>query len=213
LTSFRNAPILFIVLIVLLTGCGAGIVNKVPISLKYVPSKKAQMNVPDSLRAVAIGRFVDSRSNRPAAAAGERVHFNGDIDRFQPKGGVAKSVANIVQSYFSKRKVRILSADWSGELQRLKSQPGNIVVSGRVMELWFSSIDSTTMGNASSFFRLILHVGSPKSGNLITKTIQIRPEAKRNIFWESKEVQLWLSQTISEALDRILPSIGSRLTR
>ena len=41
--------------------------------------------------------------------------------------------------------------------------------------------------------------------------IQIKPEVKRNIFWESKEVQNWLSQTISEALDRILPGIGSRL--
>ncbi len=211
MTPFRNTPILLLALAFLITGCGAGIVKKVPISLQYVPSKKAQMKVPGSLGAVAIGVFVDGRSNRPSAAAGERVHFNRDIDRFEPKGGVAKSVANIVRGYFSKRKVRILPADWNGELQLLRSQPGDIVVSGRVTELWFSSIDSATMGSASSVFRLILKVGSPKNGNLITKTIQIKPEAKRNIFWESKEVQKWVSQTISEALDRILPGIGSRL--
>ncbi len=211
MTSFRNTPFLSLALAFLITGCGAGIVNKVPISLQYVPSKKAQMKVPGGLGAVAIGRFVDGRSNRPAAAAGERVHFNRDIDRFQPKRGVAGSVANIVRGYFARRKVRILPADWNGELQKLRSQPGDIVVSGRVTELWFSSIDSATMGSASSVFRLVLKVGSPKSGNLITKTIQIKPEAQRNIFWESKEVQKWLSQTISEALDRILPGIGSRL--
>ncbi len=211
MTSFRNTPFLSLALVFLITGCGAGIVNKVPISLQYVPSKMAQMKVPGGLGAVAIGKFVDGRSNRPAAAAGERVHFNRDIDRFQPKRGVAGSVANIVRGYFAKRKVQILSADWNGELQLLRSQPGDIVVSGRVTELWFSSIDSATMGSASSVFRLVLKVGSPKSGNLITKTIQIKPEAKRNIFWESKEVQKWLSQTISEALDRILPGIGNRL--
>ncbi len=211
MTSFRNTPVLLLVFVFLLTACGAGAVRTVPIALDYVPSKKAQMKVSSGLGSAAIGRFVDSRSSRPAAAAGERVHFNRDIDRFHPKRGVAGSVANIVRGYFAKRKVKILKTDWDGALQSLRSQPGDIVISGRVMELWFSSTDSATMGSASSVFRLVLKVGAPKSGNLITKTIQIKPESKRNIFWESKEVQDWLSRTISEALDRILPSIGSRL--
>ena len=211
MTSFRNTPVFLLAFVFLLTACGTGAVKTVPIALDYIPSKKAQMKVSSGLGSAAIGRFVDDRSNRPAAAAGERVHFNRDIDRFQPKRGVAGSVANIVRGYFAKRNVKLLKTDWDGALPSLKSQPGDIVISGSVKELWFTSTDSATMGSASSVFRLILKVGSPKSGKRIIKTIQIKPESKRNIFWESKEVQDWLSRTISEALDRILPSIGSRL--
>lgn len=211
MTSFKIAPVFLLVLAFLFTGCGAGIVRTVPISLKYVPSKKAQLKVPGGLRSVAIGLFTDGRAGRPSAAVGERVHFTKEIDRFQPRGGVPSSIANIVQGYFTKRKVRILKSDWNGELHLLRNQPGDIVISARVMELWFSSTDSATMGSASSVFRVEMKVGSPKKGTLITKTIQIKPESKRNIFWESKEVENWLSSTISEALDRILPSIGNRL--
>ena len=211
MTLSRNAPILLLVMAFLFTGCGAGTVKLVPISLKYVPSKKALMKVASGLGSVAIGTFVDSRSGRPAAAVGERVHFNRDIDRFQPKSGVTDSITDIVRDYFLKRKVRTLRASWDGELQSLRSQPGDIVISGRIMELWFTSTDSATMGSASSVFRVVLKVGSAKTGTIITKTIQIKPVAQRNIFWESKEVEKWLSHTISEALDRILPSIEIRL--
>jgi hypothetical protein len=211
MTSFRNISIFVLVSAFFLSGCGAGVVKPVPVSLNYLPSKKAELKVPHKLGSVALGQFVDSRAGRPSAALGERIHFTKEVDRFQPKGGVTGSLSNIVRGYYAKRKVRIISSKWDGKLSSVRNQNGDIVLSGRIEELWFASTDHATMGSASSVFRLIMKVGSPKSGKVITKTIQIKPESKRNIFWESKEVEKWLSQTISEALDRIMPGIENRL--
>jgi len=68
------------------------------------------------------------------------------------------------------------------------------------------------MAQASSVFQIQLKAASPKSGTVIIKTIQIEPTARRGIFWDPRDVEKWLSNSISEALDRILPDMERRLT-
>ena len=197
--------------VIALAGCGAAISKDVSISLKYVPSGRASSASAARLETVGLGAFTDARSGRPAGAAGERVRFNNSVDRFRPRGGVPEAARNIVRDYFTARKIRVLDSSWRGVPHEIWGEKGEIVISARVLKLWFSASDSITMAEASSVFQIELKAGSPKSGTIITKTIQIEPRVRRNLFWEAGEVEKWLSESISEALDRILPDIERRL--
>jgi hypothetical protein len=194
-----------------LAGCGAAITKDVSISLRYVPSSRAPAASAARIDSVGLGAFTDARSGRPAGAAGERVKFDSGIDRFRPRGGVPEAARNIVRDYFTARKIRVLDSGWRGVPGKIWGEKGEIVISARVLKLWFSATDSITMAEASSVFQIELKAGSPKSGAIITKTIQIEPKVRRNIFWEAGDVERWLSESISEALDRILPDIERRL--
>jgi len=205
-----SAPFLFCSLLIL-WGCGAGIVKKVPLSLRYIPSKRAEFRAMPEIKSIGLGIFKDARSGRPSGVVGERMHMNSDIDRFLPKMGVSAAVSNIVRGYFIKRNIRTLKSKWDGNENTVRGNPGDLLISARILGLWFSARDSFTMAKASSIFRLELKVGSPTSGHVITKTIQLEPTMRRNIFWEPGDVENWLSHTISEALDRILPDLQRRL--
>ncbi len=192
-------------------GCGAGAVREVPISLRYLPSQEAKFTPLAGLNTVGLGLVEDARVKRPAGAVGERIRFTAEIDRFHPKKGVAGAIERIVRGYFVKRNVRVLKSTWNGNPDNIWEEKGDMVLSIRVLALWFSGSDSVALARASSTFRIELKAGSPRTGTVITKTIQIDPSARRNIFWESGDVEIWLSRSISEAFDRILPGLGRRL--
>ena len=192
-------------------GCGAGAVREVPISLRYLPSKEAKFAPLAGLNTVGLGLIEDVRRKRPAGAVGERVRFTAEIDRFHPEKGVSGAVEKIIRGYFTKRSVRVLKSAWNGNPDNIWGKKGDLVLSVRVLALWFSGSDSVALARASSTFRIELKVGSPRTGTVIIKTIQIDPSARRNIFWEARDVELWLSRSISEAFDRILPGLGRRL--
>lgn len=211
----RNMPAILstlVLVLLLLWGCGAGTINQLPISLQYIPSKQAEFAPAQRLGSVALGLFEDSRTGRPPGAVGERVKFNNEIDRFHPRQGVSGAVERIVRGYFTKRGVRVLPSNWNGKTDNIWGNKGDLVIAARILDLWFTGRDSFTMAQASSVFQIELKASSPKSGTVITKVIQIEPSARRNIFWNPRDVEKWLSKSISEALDRILPDMERRLT-
>ena len=195
-----------------LWGCGLGTINQLPISLKYIPSSQAELTATPKLESVSLGLFEDSRTGRPSGAMGELVRFNNEIDRFHPRQGVSGAVEQIVRDYFTKRAVRVLSSNWNGNVDDIWGHKGDMVISARILVLWFTGRNSLTMAQASSVFQIELKAASPKSGTVITKTIQIEPTARRSIFWDPRDVEKWLSNSISEAIDRILPDMERRLT-
>jgi len=195
-----------------LWGCGLGTINQLPISLKYIPSSQAEFTATPKLESVSLGLFEDSRTGRPSGAMGELVRFNNEIDRFHPRQGVSGAVEQIVRDYFTKRAVRVLSSNWNGNADDIWGHKGDMVISARILDLWFTGRNLLTMAQASSVFQIQLKAASPKSGTVIIKTIQIEPTARRGIFWDPRDVEKWLSNSISEALDRILPDMERRLT-
>ena len=195
-----------------LWGCGLGTINQLPISLKYIPSSQAEFTGTPKLESVSLGLFEDSRTGRPSGAMGELVRFNNEIDRFHPRQGVSGAVEQIVRDYFTKRAVRVLSSNWNGNADDIWGHKGDMVISARILDLWFTGRNLLTMAQASSVFQIQLKAASPKSGTVIIKTIQIEPTARRGIFWDPRDVEKWLSNSISEALDRILPDMERRLT-
>jgi hypothetical protein len=195
-----------------LWGCGLGTINQLPISLKYIPSSQAEFTGTPKLESVSLGLFEDSRTGRPSGAMGELVRFNNEIDRFHPRLGVSGAVEQIVRGYFTKRAVRVLSSNWNGNADDIWGHKGDMVISARILDLWFTGRNLLTMAQASSVFQIQLKAASPKSGTVIIKTIQIEPTARRGIFWDPRDVEKWLSNSISEALDRILPDMERRLT-
>ena len=195
-----------------LWGCGLGTINQLPISLKYIPSSQAELTATPKLESVSLGLFEDSRTGRPSGAMGELVRFNNEIDRFHPRQGVSGAVEQIVRDYFTKRAVRVLSSNWNGNVDDIWGHKGDMVISARILDLWFTGRNLLTMAQASSVFQIQLKAASPKSGTVITKTIQIEPTARRSIFWDPRDVEKWLSNSISEAIDRILPDMERRLT-
>ena len=195
-----------------LWGCGLGTINQLPISLKYIPSSQAEFTGTPKLESVSLGLFEDSRTGRPSGAMGELVRFNNEIDRFHPRLGVSGAVEQIVRGYFTKRAVRVLSSNWNGNADDIWGHKGDMVISARILDLWFTGRNLLTMAQASSVFQIQLKAASPKSGTVIIKTIQIEPTARRSIFWDPWDVEKWLSNSISEALDRILPDMERRLT-
>lgn len=209
----RRMPVILTTLTLLfLWGCGLGTINQLPISLEYIPSSQADFAATPKLEAVSLGIFKDSRTGRPAGAVGELIRFNNEIDRFHPRQGVSGAVEQIVRGYFTKRSVRVLPSNWNGKADNIWGNKGDLVISARILDLWFTGRDSLAMAQASSVFQIELKAASPKSGTVITKTIQIEPTARRNIFWDPRDVEKWLSKSISEALDRILPDMERRLT-
>ena len=195
-----------------LWGCGLGTINQLPISLKYIPSSQAEFTGTPKLESVSLGLFEDSRTGRPSGAMGELVRFNNEIDRFHPRQGVSGAVEQIVRGYFTKRAVRVLSSNWNGNVDDIWGHKGDMVISARILDLWFTGRNLLTMAQASSVFQIQLKAASPKSGTVIIKTIQIEPTARRGIFWDPRDVEKWLSNSISEAIDRILPDMERRLT-
>ena len=209
----RKIPVILTTLTLLLIwGCGLGKINQLPISLKYIPSDKAELAASSKLESVSLGLFVDSRTGRPAGAVGELVRFNNEIDRFHPRQGVTGAGGQIVRAYFTKRNIRVLPSNWNGKTDNIWGNKGDLVISARILDLWFTGRDSLAMAQAASVFQIELKAASPKSGTVITKTIQIEPTARRNIFWAPRDVEKWLSKSISEAFDRILPDLERRLT-
>ena len=205
-----SAPILFCSLLII-WGCSAAIVKKMPVSLSYIPSDRAEFRAIPETKLIGLGIFKDARPERPSGAVGERIHLNRDIDRYLAKKGAVSAVYNIVHSYFIKRKVRTLKVKWNGHENTMQGIQGDLLISVRILGLWFSARDSVTMSSASSIVRLELKVGAPKNGHVITKTIQIEPTMRRSVFWDLGDVENWLSRSISEALDRILPDLQRRL--
>lgn len=193
----------------LAAGCGAGAVQQIPISLRYTPV----LDLPPATdtKTVAIGKFQDLRTNHPAGVVGERLRVNGEVDHFHPRDGIPKAVANVVRGYFAARGTRTTPTDWDGTPARLWSQPGTLAVAGRIVQLWFESRDFLTQGRASSVLHLVLVVGSPKTGTIITKSIQIEPTERSNVFFETKDAEKWINRTLSEALDRFMPDLERRL--
>ena len=190
-------------------GCGAPIVRDVPVTLQYAPVL-GQLP-PPSARTVAVGLFRDAREGRPEGIVGERVHFTRETDRFKPKDGLPGALAAVAEGYFAKRGTRIERTRWDGSPDQLWSQPGDLAISGRVIQMWFSATDFATRGEAASIIRLEIIAGSPKSGTIITKTIQIEPSKKSHLFFQTREIEGWLSESLSEAIERVLPELERRL--
>ncbi|MEE9274295.1 MAG: hypothetical protein V3V62_03180 [bacterium] len=196
--------------LLLAAGCTAGQVRRVPLQIKFTGAEDAAP-VRSPLRTVAIGIFHDARGKRASGPVGERVRFNGNLDQYTLAGGLPADIAALVRGYYKKRGVRILPSKWDGQAERIWDEKGDIVVSGRVTNLWFSGRDSITLAQAQSNFRIELRVGSPQTGTIITKTIQIEPERTRTFYWKTKAVEAWLSRTISEAIESVMPGIERRL--
>jgi len=194
---------------VLGSGCSSGQVQEVPITLRYTPVEK--IGTPPRAKTVALGAFLDVRTDRTADLIGERVRISGSKDHFKPQGGVPGAVAAVVRGYFLKRGAQVRSTDWDGSPAKVWSQPGDLAVSGRVTRLWFAAKDLYTQAEASTIFRVELIVGSPQSGTVITKSIQIEPAEQRNLYWNTHEIEEWISRTVSEAVERVLPDIERRL--
>ncbi len=206
---WNQATGVYALALLLAAGCAAGRVQEVPIALRYIP---VQRDMPrGAVQTVAVGVFRDAREGRPAGIVGERVRFTGDTDRFKPATGVAEAVADVVRGYLARRGARTQATGWDGTPAQLWGQPGDIAVAGRVTHLWLSARDLATRGEASSLFRVELIVGSPRSGAIITKTIQIEPTKRSNLFFETRDIEEWLSQSISEAIERVMPDLERRL--
>lgn len=191
-------------------GCGAALIRDVPIRFKYNETRKSS-STRAGAKVVAIGIFHDDRSSRPAEVVGERKLFDGKVDRYRVEGGLSAAFAEVVKGYYSARGIRHLTSNWAGQPGQIWNQEGDIVISGRITNLWFGSTDTMTMARASSIFRIEFKVGSPRSGTIISKSIQIEPKSQRNLHWETKDVEEWLSRSVSEAIDRVLPEIERRL--
>jgi len=131
-----------------LWGCGLGTINQLPISLKYIPSSQAEFTGTPKLESVSLGLFEDSRTGRPSGAMGELVRFNNEIDRFHPRLGVSGAVEQIVRSYFTKRAVRVLSSNWNGNADDIWGHKGDMVISARILDLWFTGRNLLTMAQA-----------------------------------------------------------------
>lgn len=190
-------------------GCGGPLVRDIPVSLRYTPVLGKLP--PAAARTVVIGVFRDARQGRPEGIVGERVHFTRETDRFKPTDGVAGTAAAVVEGYFAKRGTRIDRSRWDGAPADLRNQRGDLAISGRVIQMWFASTDYATRGEASSIIRLEIVAGSPKSGTIITKTIQIEPAKKSHLFFETRQIEEWLSESLSEAIERVLPELERRL--
>ncbi len=199
-----------ITLFLLAFGCGVSLTRDVPIQFNYTKTPKYSTSRAGA-RVVAIGRFHDARSNRPAEVVGERKLFNGSVDRYRVRGGLSFSFTNIVKGYYSARGIRHLTSNWTGQPDQIWNQEGDIVISGRITNLWFGSTDTAAMAQASSIFRVEFIVGSPRSGTIITKSIQIEPKSQSNLHWETKDVEKWLNRSVAEAVERVLPDIERRL--
>jgi hypothetical protein len=204
-----RASALLTSLLVLVAGCGGAMIQEVPVSLRYAPVFK-ELPAPVA-RLVTLGAFRDARQGRPEGIVGERVRFTGETDRFRPKAGVAGALAEVIESYFAKRGTRINRSKWDGTPADLWNQSGELAITGRVTRMWLSATDYATRGEASSVIQLEIVAGSPKSGTLITKTIQIEPTKKSNLFFETRQIEEWLSESLSEAVERILPELERRL--
>lgn len=190
-------------------GCGGPLVRDIPVSLRYAPALGKLP--PATARTVVLGAFRDDRQGRPQGIVGERVHFNRETDRFKPAGGVEGVLGSVLEGYFAKRGTRIERSGWNGSPADLWQQRGDLAISGRVIRMWFAATDYATRGEASSTIRLEIVAGSPKSGTIITKTIQIEPAKKSNLFFETPQIEKWLSESLSEAVERILPELERRL--
>lgn len=193
----------------LLAGCTGPMVRDVPVSLRYMPV--FQELPPPAARMVTIGAFRDTREGRPEGVVGERVRFTQETDRFKPNEGVAGALTRVLEGYFSKRGTQINRSPWDGAPADLRNQTGDLALSGRITHLWFSATDFATRGEASSIIRLEIIAGSPKSGTIITKSIQIEPSKKSNLFFETRQIEEWLSESLSEAVERVLPELERRL--
>ncbi|MBI2132144.1 MAG: hypothetical protein HYT99_04920 [Candidatus Tectomicrobia bacterium] len=205
--AIRASALLISLLIA--AGCGGPLVRDVPVSLRYTPVLGKLP--PAAARTVVIGVFRDARQGKPEGIVGERVHFTRETDRFKPKDGVAGTTAAVVEGYFAKRGTRIDRSRWDGAPADLWNQRGDLAISGRVIQMWFAATDYATRGEASSIIRLEIVAGSPKSGTIITKTIQIEPSKKSNLFFETRQIEEWLSESLSEAIERVLPELERRL--
>ena len=197
-------------LFLLAFGCGAVLIRDVPIQFKYTKTPKYSA-LRAGARVVAVGRFHDARSNRPAEVVGERKLFDGNVDRYRVGGGLSIAFANVVKGYYSARGIRHRTSNWAGQPEQIWNQEGDIVISGRITNLCFGSTDTVAMARASSIFRVEFIVGSPRSGAIITKGIQIEPKSQSNLHWETKDVEKWLNRSVAEAVERVLPEIESRL--
>jgi len=152
-------------------GCGGPLIQEVPVSLQYTPVLGKLP--PSTARMVTIGVFRDAREGKPEGIVGERVHFTRETDRFKPRGGVAGALTGVVEGYFAKRGTRLNRSRWDGSPGALRTQEGDLAISGRVTQLWFAATDYATRGEASSVIRLEITAGSPRSGTIITMTMGV----------------------------------------
>lgn len=196
-------------LAVLAAGCAGPMARDVPVSLRYTPVIKELP--PPAARVVSIGIFRDARQGRPEGIVGERVRFTQETDRFKVQDGAAGALVGVLQGYFAKRGARTERSRWDGTPADLWNQGGDLALSGRITHLWLSATDHATRGEASSVIRLEIVAGSPKSGAIITKSIQIEPSKKSNLFFETRQIEEWLSESLSEAVERVLPELERRL--
>ena len=192
------------------SGCGGAAVRVVPINVRYTHVRTVPPR-PAALATIALGAVRDVRRRRDADIVGERIYYDNKKDRFLVKNGLANSISGIIRGFYEKRGVRLVTSRWAGQINRIWDERGDIVISVKITNLWFSSQDSVFQSQAESDLRLVLKVGSPRSGMVITKTVRIEPAKKSNIFWNTKDVENWLNESLSDAIERVLPEIEQRL--
>ncbi|MDA0999658.1 MAG: hypothetical protein O2807_03950 [bacterium] len=205
----RAFNIFVIVLLLLAAGCAAK-VRDVSIQLLYTPDKDVS-GVRSPVKTVALGILIDSRSERAGGPVGERNRIGGGIDRYSTKGDLPSHISNVIKGYYTKRNVRVLDSRWDGTPAQLWDQKGEIVLSGRIHKMWFTSKDTVAYVDARNVFWIEIIAGSPTSGTIIKKRIQLEPKRTSSVFWNEKDVEAWLSRTVSDAIERVLPDLERRL--
>lgn len=205
----RTLNSLILALLFLAAGC-AGKVRDVSIQLRYT-SEKDVSAVRSPVKTVALGVIIDSRSGRAGGPVGERKRVGGALDRYSTKGDLPSHISRVIKGYYAKRNVRVIASKWNGTPGEIWGQKGDIVLSARVQKMWFSSKDTIAYVDASNTFWLEIIAGSPKSGTIIRKRIQLEPKRTSSVLWNEKDVEAWLSRTVSDAIERILPDLERRL--
>lgn len=205
----RALNIFVIALLLLAAGCAAK-VREVSIQLRYTPEKDVS-DVRSPVKTVALGIVIDSRSEHAGGFVGERRRIGGGVDRYATQGDLPSHISNVIKGYYAKRNVRILDSRWDGTPAQLWNQKGEIVLSGRIHKMWFASKDTIAYVDASNVFWLEIIAGSPTSGTIIKKRIQLEPKRTSSVLWNRKDVEAWLSRTVSDAIERVLPDLERRL--
>ncbi len=173
----------------------------VPIDLQYV-SKEAQPFVKKGAIRAIIAPFEDIRENKELV--GKRIKLGGGEEYYQSKDqSVDQAVTAAVASFLEgKGFATTRSKDREVNLEDYRALSPDIVVKGKIEELWADAFGHIGYTQIKAKVKLVMVIGNVKDRSFFTITVNSISEPR--VPFTSESIQRTINQALSDCIDQLL---------